>query len=210
MPTDFSTLTTILLLVASTGFHSTSALAGSHLPSMELHLGKISNGTITDGDGEFTLGLSGRFAAESIGPNINVSVEIWGWDNDVPNTEFSSCFLCSVDDEIDINVTTIGAAIMAVYPTTENLQFYAQAGLSYVMIDYELGASLLGFPGIAEEDSDTEFAIQYGAGMILLTGDNSIGLHFRHFDIESSSSKFAIENIDVGGDYIGVAIGWNF
>ena len=193
-----------------TGLLSNNAFASSHLPTLELHLGTINNDTSLDGADELVFGFVSTFAPESFPPYLRLSVDIWGWGTDLPNTEFTSCFFCSINDEVNVDVIAFGVGLVGIYPTESNFQFYAQIGFSYTRVDYELRGSVFGFPGTAAEDGDSGTAIQYGVGMIYKLGNNSMGVHARKFDIESSSEEFAISDIDVGGDYLGISVGWVF
>jgi hypothetical protein len=148
-------------------------------------------------------------APESFHPDLSFYVDLWSWGTDLPNTEFSACLFCSVDDEVDVDVLVIGMGLSALFPL-DSFQFYMQGGLSIKMIDYSLGGSILGFPGIAQEDSDSGMAIQYGFGAVYLTNYHSVGIHFRRFDVESSSNTFAVQDVDIGGDYAGLSFGWHF
>jgi len=67
-----------------------------------------------------------------------------------------------------------------------------------------------GIPGAVEDDSDSELTLQYGFGLVYVIGHNSVGIHFRHFDIKSSSNEFSIQDVEIGGDYVGLSYGWNF
>ena len=186
-----------------------NSLADAHLPTMDIHLGNITNDNVMDGSGETALGLTMLIAPESFHPDLSFYVDLWSWGTDLPNTEFSACLFCSVDDEVDVDVLVIGLGLSAVYPL-ETFQFYLQGGLSIQIIDYRLGGSILGFPGIAQEDSDSGIAVQYGFGVVYLTGNNSVGIHFRRFDVESSSDTFSVQDVDIGGDYAGLSFGWHF
>lgn len=186
-----------------------NSLADAQLPTLEIHLGSITNDDVMDGSGETALGLTVLIAPERFYPDLSLYVDLWSWGTDLPNTEFSACLFCSVDDKVDVDVFLVGLGLSAVYPL-DPFQFYVQGGLTFKMIDYRLGGSVFGLPGIAEEDSDTGMAIQYGFGVVYLTTDHSVGIHFRRFDVESSSNTFAIQDVDIGGDYAGLSFGWHF
>ena len=173
-----------------------------------LHLGQI-DGTGSRSE-ELAIGLETYFPTPSFHDNLRLSIDFWGWGTEMPNTVFSACFLCSVNDHVDVSVASFGLGILGIHPLTEKWQLYARAGLSFARINYKLTGSIVGIPGTVEEDDDSEISMQYGFGIVYAGENSSIGLHARRFDLDSGSTAFAVDRTDLGGNYTGISMGWFF
>ena len=83
-------------------------------------------------------------------------------------------------------------------------------GAGYNLVNNELHGTLFGLPGTFEQDWDTDISLQYGLGLIYTFGERRIGIHARRFELDSNSELFGFNNIEVGGDYVGLSLGWGF
>ncbi len=99
---------------------------------------------------------------------------------------------------------------MAPYPIAENLQYYRLIGAGYNLFSYELHGTLFSIPVTFQQDRDTDISLEYGLRLIYKFGEQRIGIHARRFELDSSSELFGFNNIEVGGDFIGLNLGWGF
>ncbi|MDH5629793.1 MAG: hypothetical protein OEY96_06520 [Gammaproteobacteria bacterium] len=177
---------------------------------LDMHLGSIKRDTATSDKSDSVFGFSARLKPESFSPNLQWQFEMFGWGQEFDNTEFTGCFLVCANNNVDVSVGTMSTGLVGVYPADSNWQVYLQGNLYYASIDYTLTGSFLGIPGDVASDDDSKFGFHHGFGLTHISEKHSFGIHVRSFDISSKSTKFAIDKIDLGGDYIGLSFGYHF
>lgn len=189
------------------------AQSGRIAPTGMVHLGRIDISEPQGPEDEGVIGFGAMASPQSFPSWLAWNLELMLWDFDHvqgPDATASS----AVSEEVEVNVRLVNVGLAGFYPLLERVQVYGQVGVSYYNIEYRAtGIDLIFFiPFPAEEEEeDIGTALTYGFGLMMWNTEKiSLGLHARHYGIESSSEKFDIQDVNAGGEYIGLSIGMSF
>ncbi len=126
------------------------------------------------------------------------------YDTTVHSTGFSTI---SSRMTLDTNAFLFG--VRCSYPPRKSYRFHATAGIGYFSSKLSADSSLFGIPGEVS-DEDSSFGYDAGGGFEIDLGNWVLGVNYRRWFVEASFATFGISGADIGGDYLGLSVGWLF
>ena len=126
----------------------------------------------------------------------------------------SESFWGSSSDFTTLEIVGIGSGLRVSYPSNGRVRLYGVAGGGLYFSKMQLPGTLLGIPGIYEEDKDTSFGYYTGCGLLLNLKKTSrysppwvFGLNYRFWQANASFAEFEIDKADIGGHFFGASVG---
>jgi hypothetical protein len=108
---------------------------------------------------------------------------------------------------LDTNAFLFG--VRCSYPPRKSYRFHATAGIGYFSSKLSADSSLIGIPGEVS-DEDSSFGYDAGGGFEIDQGNWILGVNYRRWFVNASFPTFGISGADIGGDYLGLSVGWLF
>ncbi len=108
---------------------------------------------------------------------------------------------------LDTNALLLGVRFS--YPPRKSYRFYATAGLGYFSSKLSANSSIIGIPGEVS-DEDSSLGYDAGGGAEVDLGNWVLGVNYRRWFVRASFPTFGISGADIGGDYLGLSVGWLF
>jgi len=144
-------------------------------------------------------------------PNVSylgLDMELLGVNRDF-DTPISPPFLGTLDNDTTVETAGLLVGARLFYPVTQSIHVYGVGGVGYYRTKLRVTGTLLGLPGVYEED-DTSFEYYYGAGVSYDFATWTLGLHYRHVNLNGDFGGFQISNADLGGDLLALGFGFRY
>lgn len=151
----------------------------------------------------YAFGFGAEFAAA---PFLSLEFELLGTERKY-DTE-GGAFIIVVDDETSISSTAFTLGGRVSIPVDSPVRLYATGGLAYVHTRFQTDASLLGIPGVANEQSDGAVRPVVGGGLQVILGAWEIHADYRRFSLSGSFPEYEVADVDLGGSMMIFGIGW--
>jgi opacity protein-like surface antigen len=156
---------------------------------------------------EYSLGVIFGYDLPNVS-YVGLDMELLGANRDIDTTILPPIF-GTLDN--DTTVETVGLLFggRVYYPVTRAIRVYGVGGLGYYRTNLRVTGTLMGFPGVYEED-DTSFEFYYGAGLSYEFETWSLGFHYRHINLNGDFGSFQISDAELGGDLLALGVGFRF
>jgi opacity protein-like surface antigen len=169
----------------------------------EENLGKLENE-----DRSFTLGFGASFKLPKR-KYLSFDLEFWWTERDYDTTIPASLF-STISDSMTLQTIALLFGIRGFYPSNGRFRIYGTGGIGIYKSELSVWGSTLGLPGTIE-DEHLSLGLHAGAGLELDVGDDwFLGADYRHWVVEGNFATFGADNVDIGGDYIGISLGKHF
>jgi opacity protein-like surface antigen len=179
--------------------------------SLRLHAGSFDTsknpGKLEGEGGGFTSGIELGFVPKR---TISYHMEFMSTSRryNTPATVTPPAF-GSISDRMTLDTTALLLGVRAAYPSDRVYRVHATGGIGYFKNTLSASASVFGIPGeISDEDSS--FGFHAGVGFEAAFDNWVVGVDYRRWFIDGSFSSFGISNADIGGNYLGLSVGWYF
>ncbi len=126
------------------------------------------------------------------------------YDTTVRSTGFST-----VSSRMTLDTNAFLFGVRCSYPPRKSYRFYATAGIGYFSSKLSTNSSLFGIPGEVS-DTDSTFGYDAGGGVEYDQSNWVLGVNYRRWFVTASFPTFGISGADIGGDYLGLSVGWLF
>jgi hypothetical protein len=162
--------------------------------------GKLSN----EGGGSAYGFEIGVLPAEILSYRLEFMTASRRYDTTVPPPAFGT-----ISSRMTLDTTALLLGIQGSFPPRKSYRFHAAAGIGYFRSELSASGSTFGVPGEVR-DEDSSFGYHAGAGFEVDMGNWVVGVDYRRWFVNASFSTFGISGADIGGDYLGLSIGWLF
>ncbi len=164
-------------------------------------------GKLENENHKFTLGFGASFKLPKR-KHFSFDLEFWMTERKYDTTIQAPLF-STISDRMTLQTMALLFGIRGFYPSDSRFRIYGTGGIGLYKSELSVWGSTLGFPGTIEDD-DHSLGLHAGAGLELDTGDWVLGVDYRHWIVEGSFGEFGADNVDIGGDYIGISLGKHF
>ncbi len=142
--------------------------------------------------------------AELISYRLELLAASRTYDNTAPPPAFGG-----VSGRMTLDTSAFLFGVRCSYPPRKSYRLYATAGIGYFKSTLSADASLFGIPGEVS-DEDSSIGYDAGGGAEVDLGNWVLGVNYRHWFVTASFPTFGISGADIGGDYLGLSVGWLF
>ena len=163
-------------------------------------------GKLENENRSFTLGVGASFKLPR-GKHFSFDLEFWWTERDYDTTIQAPLF-STISDRMTLQTMALLFGIRGFYPSDGRFRIYGTGGIGIYKSELSVGESW-GFLGTIE-DEDQSLGLHAGAGLELDVGDWILGVDYRHWIVEGSFATFGADNVDIGGNYIGISLGKRF
>jgi opacity protein-like surface antigen len=165
-------------------------------------------GKLENEDHSLTLGFGASFKLPKR-KYLSVDLEFWVTERSYDTTIQAPLF-STISGRMTLQTVALLFGIRGFYPSDGRFRIYGTGGIGIYKSELSVWGSTLGLPGTIE-DKDQSLGLHAGAGLELNVGDDwFLGMDYRHWIVEGSFSTFGADNVDIGGDYIGISLGKHF
>jgi len=164
-------------------------------------------GKLENENRSFTLGVGASFKLPKR-KHFSFDLEFWWTERDYDTTIQAPLF-STISDRMTLQTMALLFGIRGFYPSDGRFRIYGTGGIGIYKSELSVWGSTLGFPGTIE-DGDQSLGLHAGAGLELDVGDWILGVDYRHWIVEGSFATFGADNVDIGGNYIGISLGKHF
>lgn len=131
---------------------------------------------------------------------LDLGGDIFGASAEFDNVTVSPPLLGTISGEMDLDLSAILLRARGVYPLRWFEPFLG-GGIGWDRAKVTVAGSLLGIPGIAEEEKDTGILYEYAAGAgFVLSRKIDLVVAYRHLEMEADFDDLSDGEVDIGGD----------
>jgi opacity protein-like surface antigen len=142
--------------------------------------------------------------AELISYRLELITASRTYDTNIPPPGFGT-----VSGRMTLDTSALILGVRCSYPPRKSYRLYATAGIGYFKNKLWADSSLFGIPGEVS-DEDSSLGYDAGGGVEFDLGNWVLGVNYRRWFVSASFSTFGISGADIGGDYLGLSVGWLF
>ena len=139
---------------------------------------------------------------------LSFDLEFWMTERDYDTTVPAPAFSV-IDERMTLSTGALLFGVRGFYPSGSRFRVYGTAGIGLYKSELSVWGSTFGFPGTIEDD-DTSLGFHAGGGLEVGIGSFVLGADYRRWFLKGSFGTFGADNVDIGGDYIGVSFGLSF
>jgi opacity protein-like surface antigen len=170
--------------------------------------GEENPGKLENEDRSFTLGFGASFKLPKR-KYLSFDLEFWWTERDYDTTIPAPLF-STISDSMTLQTIALLFGIRGFYPSNGRFRIYGTGGIGIYKSELSVWGSTLGLPGTIE-DEHLSLGLHAGAGLELDVGDDwFLGADYRHWVVKGNFSTFGADNVDIGGNYIGISLGKHF
>jgi opacity protein-like surface antigen len=170
--------------------------------------GEENPGKLENENRSFTLGFGASFKLPKR-KHLSFDLEFWWTERDYDTTIQAPLF-STISDSMTLQTMALLFGIRGFYPSDGRFRIYGTGGFGIYKSELSVWGSTLGLPGTIE-DEDQSFGLYAGVGLEVDVGDDwFLGADYRHWIVEGSFATFGADNVDIGGNYIGISLGKHF
>lgn len=139
---------------------------------------------------------------------LELEGEFLGASAQFDNGTVTAPFFGTVSDEMHLDLTALVLRARALYPLGR-FEPYLGAGVGFGRAELTVFGTLLGIPGIAEEQKDWAilYEISIGANLIL-SSKVDLGFEYRDLQMEADFGDLSGGSVDTGGKFYSLVLGF--
>ncbi len=163
------------------------------------------NPKLSNGSGGHAFGFEADvLPAELFSYRFEFMIASRTYDTTVPPPAFGT-----VSGRMTLDTNAFLFGVRCSYPPRKSYRFHATAGIGYFSSKLSAASSLFGIPGEVS-DEDASLGYDAGGGFEADLGNWVLGVNYRRWFVSASFPAFGISGADIGGDYLGLSVGWLF